>query len=224
MSNKKIKTVYLFTYIIIFYGLWSFREIILRPIFSGAFNGIEFVLIETLTKLLIWTLPAILLIKYYEEELFVGLKEMLINKVKWVKFSLIAIAFFIYYLLIIYFSFGKIAVNPAFRVETIISSVLFVGITEEVVFRGWLLNAMLKKMKPWYAVIINAALFLAIHFPIWIYRGQFYNIPMMVNNCIVIILLSTIFSWTFIKSKNIFLPIMLHMIWNLFSVLFFGSQ
>ena len=75
-------------------------------------------------------------------------------------------------------------------------------------------------MKPWYAVLLNAALFLAIHFPIWIYRGQFNNISIMTNNGIGVILLSIIFSWTFIKSKNIFVPILLHMIWNLFSILF----
>ena len=137
--------MYLFTYVIIFYALWIIRELILRPIFVDVFSGLGFALIETLTKLLIWTLPAILLIKHYETELFIGLKEMFVNKVKWAKYSLIAISFFIYYLMITYFSVGKIAVNPAFRLESIISSVLFVGITEEVVFRGWLLNAMLKK-------------------------------------------------------------------------------
>ncbi|MDR1060355.1 MAG: CPBP family intramembrane metalloprotease [Clostridiales bacterium] len=38
----------------------------------------------------------------------------------------------------------------------------------------------------------------------------------------VIIALSVIFSWVFIKSKNIVVPILLHMSWNLIVPILFG--
>ncbi len=92
--------------------------------------------------------------------------------------------------------------------------VLFVGITEEMVFRGWLLNATVSEKKKWMPVIINSLMFLFIHFPKWIHEGCFVeNFQNM--GFLSIIILSIIFSWTFIKSKNIWISILLHMYWDL---------
>jgi membrane protease YdiL (CAAX protease family) len=41
-----------------------------------------------------------------------------------------------------------------------------------------------------------------------------------VSNCVGAVLLSIIFSWAFMKSKNIFVPILLHMSWNLYNTIF----
>ena len=97
--------------------------------------------------------------------------------------------------------------------------VLFVGITEEMVFRGWLLNVTISEERKWLP-IINAIMFMFIYFPIWIVSGKF--ISSFVNlDFMIVPILSIIFSWTFIKSKNIWIPITLHMYWDLLICLFF---
>lgn len=66
---------------------------------------------------------------------------------------------------------GKISVGETFRFSDLII-VLFVGITEEMVFRGWLLNATVNEKKKWVSVIVNSLMFLFIHFPNWIHEGH----------------------------------------------------
>ena len=98
--------------------------------------------------------------------------------------------------------------------------VLFVGITEEMVFRGWLLNITVTENRKWLPIIINAVMFLLIHFPIWIASGIFID-DFTSLNFLCVPALSIIFSWSFIKSKNIWIPITLHMYWDLLMDLFY---
>ena len=46
---------------------------------------------------------------------------------------------------------------------------------------------------------------------------------MILGSFVIIIALSVIFSWAFTKSKNILVPISLHMSWNLMVCLLFGK-
>ena len=69
-------------------------------------------------------------------------------------------------------------------------------------------------------IIINAVMFLLIHFPIWIASGIFID-EFTSLNFLCVPALSIIFSWSFIKSKNIWIPITLHMYWDLLMDLFY---
>lgn len=114
---------------------------------------------------------------------------------------------------------GKLEISSSFHYSYLID-VLFVGITEEVVFRGWLLNVTVNENRKWSPIIINAVMFLLIHFPIWIMSGEF--IDAFVNlNFLCVPILSIIFSWSFIRSKSIWIPIALHMYWDLLMYLFY---
>ena len=221
IKKRRLSVYKIVIYCIIFYALWSVRELIIRPVFLDSLRGVGFQIAETLMKLAVWTVPAVILIIYYKDDMWISLKEMLTNKVKWTTYAPIFIAFFLFNFFVAWASSGQRGFNPDFRLITAIEIVLFVGITEEAVFRGWLLNAMLKKMKLWHAVLLNAALFILIHYPYWIYKG--YDILTFLSSSVIVLALSIIFSWTFIKSKNIIIPIILHMSWNLFTILFLGS-
>lgn len=90
-----------------------------------------------------------------------------------------------------------------------IASVLLVGLTEEIVFRGWLLNASLNLMLPLPALLLNAVMFLGVHLPIWAASG-----PIVLTDCITILFLSFAFGYSFLKTKNIYIPMLLHMGYN----------
>lgn len=205
----------LLVYIIAFYGTWAVFELVIKDKIDKLINNeiISQLIKSGLIKNLIWTLPAILLIKRFESDVHIKLKEMFAKKVNWLKYIPIFALFTGYILLSSYFANEKISVSDTFGICEIII-VLFVGITEEIVFRGWLLNSMLTEKRKWFPILINAFLFLAVHFPVWIYDGafidNFLNLGFM---CIII--LSAIFSFSFIKSKNILVPIFLHMYWDL---------
>ncbi len=57
-------------------------------------------------------------------------------------------------------------------------------------------------------------MFLLIHFPIW-YTSGFFVEYIVSGSFVQIIILSLIFSWSFIKSKSIIVPIALHTFWDL---------
>ena len=180
---------------------------------------------EGALKILIWLMPAILLIHAYRSQLYITLNQMFRAKVNWLKLLPVVLLFTLYLVVGVYDIFdGTISIVPGF-VWSQLLWVLFVGITEEIVFRGWLLNATIKdasKSKQWAMVAINSLLFLGIHVPIWMFTNQI-DIVFSSFSFLSVIVLSFIFSWTFIKTKSIVPAIILHMYWDLLVVLFYGA-
>lgn len=212
-KNNYVPIPTLIIYSIIFYSLWAafhfFIDPVLQQLPSKALS--EFIG-EGIIKNLIWTLPAILLIRKYNDKISISLKEMLKWKKENNKYLLIFPGFLAYIIFGIVIHGGKLAISNEFGIDKIIT-VLFVGITEEFVFRGWLLNATLKRNEN-AAIAVNAVMFLIIHFPIWIVTGVFvHNFVNM--GFVSIVALSVVFSLVFIKTKNIILPVTLHMFWDL---------
>lgn len=218
---KQNKVKVLVAYLIAFFSLWALVELVLfEKITSVVGNGVlsEFIR-EGVIKNLVWTVPAGVLIYRFKDEVFITLKEMFSSKVNWLKYLPVFIIFTIYLLGGAILQNGKLTISNNFGFENVIS-LLFVGLTEELVFRGWLLNLTVKENKKWISICINALLFLVIHFPIWIQEGVFIS-NFTSFGFLSILILSVIFSWTFIKSRNLFVPIALHTYWNLLIDLFF---
>lgn len=180
---------------------------------------------EGALKILIWLMPAILLIHAYRSQLYITLDQMFRAKVNWFKLLPIFLLFTLYLVVGAYNIFdGTMSIVPGF-VWSQLLWVLFVGVTEEMVFRGWLLNATIKdasRRKQWAMVTINSLLFLGIHVPIWLFANQI-DIVFSSFSFLSVIVLSFIFSWMFIKTKSILPAIVLHMYWDLLIVLFYGA-
>jgi len=206
MTNKN-KTTTLVIYIIIFYALWTAFELIGKEIIDNTIRNTtlsQFVK-SGIIKNLVWTFPAIMLVKYFKDNIYITLKEMFNIRVNWLKYLPIFILFTIYLLAGSLLQNGRIAVVNNFSTGEIVI-VLFVGLTEEMVFRGWLLNATIREDGKWICIILNAVMFLVIHFPVWIYKGVLIS-NFTKLSFVSVILLSVVFSWTFIKSRNILIPI-----------------
>ena len=68
-------------------------------------------------------------------------------------------------------------------------------------------------MKMQYAIALDAVLFTLIHYPIWIYRR--FDASYFATASIQVAILSLGFAYSFIKTRNILVPMALHMVWNL---------
>ncbi len=213
--TKKKKMKVLIIYSIIFYALWAVMELIFKNAIDNALKNevITEFLKEVVIKNLLWTIPAIALIKYFKDDVYIPLKEMFSTKVNVLKYLPIFIIFTIFLLCNSFVLNGKITISESFGIDDIIIFIS-VGLTEEIVFRGLLLNVTFREDKKWQAVLINSLMFLAIHFPIWIHNGIFIT-AFTGFSFVPIIILSIIFSWSFIKSRNILVPIALHTYWDL---------
>jgi len=216
MNNKKLMASHIIIYLIVFFTFWSIRELAIQPMLLSPLGPIASELIGAAIKLLVWTLPAVLLLRHFHYDMWVGLKEMFTGKLQWSRDYIFAVA--IISLLVIrpvhaWVLHGELGVSPDLVPIRLVGAVLFVGITEELVFRGFLLNAFLKKMRMGYAIALDAVLFTLIHYPIWIYRG--FEISDIATVSVQVVVISAGFAYSFIKTRNILVPIALHMVWNL---------
>ena len=218
MKRQRLKLPVLVIYALIFYCIWSLFELFIKGAVSAAIENelIAQFIKSGMIKNLVWTLPAVFLIRFFEDDSYLRLKEMFTNKVNLSKFVPLFLAFTAYVLLAALLTRGNISAGIGGDDLIIL---LFVGITEETVFRGWLLNATIYENRKWLPVMINAVMFLLIHFPSWIASGEFSDIS-VIPNALCVLALSVIFSLSFIKSKSIWLPIALHTYWDLLVFLF----
>ncbi len=219
MAKQKKKTA-LIIYTVIFYAVWTAFELIVKGRLNLAIkNEILCQLVKSgIIKNLVWTFPAIALIRQFKSGVYITLKEMFTAKIHFQHYLPVFLIFTFFVLAGSILENGKLDVAESFGAEEIII-VLFVGLTEEMVFRGWLLNSTIREDKKWFSIIINAVMFLAIHFPTWIHTETFIS-NFTSFQFLGIIALSLVFSHTFLKSRNILVPITLHMYYDLLVFMF----
>jgi membrane protease YdiL (CAAX protease family) len=121
------------------------------------------------------------------------------------------------------FSLERLFANPnlhfTFSWFVLISS-LATAITEEIFFRGYLLNRWLKIFPiSWQALLINGLFFTAFHLPIALFQLHYqgydlftYLLSNFVSGFVNILL--------FYTTGSIYTPIANHFIWNVFSSMF----
>ena len=212
----------LVAYCILFFAAWTGREFLLRPILDTHLTFWTAIAVGSITKIALWTLPALCLVKYFEGDVWLPLARMFPVKISWRPYLAMAAAILAYHVGIAFVARGHLSIHPDFQASALVGTVLLVGITEEAVFRGWMLNTLLALMYRWPAVIVSGVLFVLVHLPVWIYQGALDTPVLLLTNVLGIFLLSVLFSWTFIRSRSIWVPILLHMSWNLCNILFLG--
>lgn len=223
-NNKSLKNKFFIipiVYYICLWTIWAVYTLLIAPVICDALGEENFIssfLRSGIIKNLVWTLPAALLIIKFRENCMVSLKDMFIKiSPGWKNYLLIFPLFILMVVISSFRMYGGLHISESFGVDEIIT-VIFVGLTEELVFRGWLLNFSVNENSSqkhqYIAVAINAIMFLCIHFPIWILEDRFVS-SFTSLGFFTILILSVIFSMVFIKTKNIILPITLHMFWDL---------
>ena len=220
-TEKKQKIPVIIIYSLIFYGVWALWELFGRSAVGSVVSDevlLPFIT-EGIIKVSVWFLPAVCLVRYFRDDVYIGLKDMFTNRVRLLNYIPVFLGFTAYLFIGAFIRKGGLAVSDSFSCGDLID-VLFVGITEEMVFRGWLLNITVSEKRKWLPIMINAVMFLLIHFPIWIKSGVFID-SFTSLNFLCVPVLSVIFSWSFIKSKSIWIPITLHMYWDLLMCLFY---
>lgn len=223
IKNKKLAIAFAL-FAIWLYGAWAAVELLIMPAVSGVTDN-KYVLVllnDLLLKSLVWTLPALLLIKRFSGELFIDMKELLSFRKDSLKYLLIAAALAVFVLGGVFMRTHALQISSTFHPSALIIALL-VGFTEEIVFRGFFLNATLRsgcsEAKKYFAVGINAVMFVLIHFPIWIRNGVFAaNITSFAF--MTIIVLSVLFSFCTIRCRNIWVAAILHSFYDLLVFVF----
>ena len=87
---------------------------------------------------------------------------------------------------------------------------LLVGMLEEVPFRGFLLQKLMKNLGFWMANLLTTALFTIVHIPVWLSSST-----NLIGSAITVSLVSLILGYLFKEHDSLWVPIVCHSIFNL---------
>ncbi len=232
-GNEKRHLVYLILYIILFYAAWTFREAylikVVREDESINFN-LSF-LISGGIKILVWVVPVLIYLKYVDKTSplsYLKINRNTGNGLLWG--ALICVVYIGSSLLKGYFS-GKLNVNLNLGFDKWFNTVILAGLTEEIVFRGFLLQKIesvfdfyfdkltgkfkflggaVRNNKDltvfWAANILTSVLFVIIHFPRWHFGGD----GILFSSMLPVFVLGMAFGYTYKKTGSIWASVIFH--------------
>lgn len=215
-KNKKL-TAAVWSSVVLLFIIWTFFILyVMTPIYDY-FGDTTGALMIQVVKIITHTVPAFLLARTFRNDLYFGFKESFVTKPSKKNLFLVfgvTLTFVVLYIFYVPLRYGySFHWTIAFMTVKEIASLIFVGVTEEFFFRLWLFNALLKKDNQFTAVFVCSVLFFASHIPTWSrstpLMDYFSNMTFF-----WIFLLGFLFTWSYLKTKNIFVPIIIHTIAN----------
>lgn len=173
---------------------------------------------------ILWCLPFIYLIRYYTRSLPVGFGELFTcRNLHWKSILLV------FMIITVYMGTGMFAlhsgfwINPEVRLIQELPKYIIVGFVEEIVYRGWGLNAFSAFMHEEKANLVSTIYFVLIHFPAyfirWYLQGSF-DFFALLGQAVFALVMGLLFGYVYRKNKSIIPPMLLHFWTDIISVLF----
>jgi hypothetical protein len=172
--------------------------------------------LQIVLRLCTWTLPVVIYLVYSKQNIFEYLK-LRRNLIRGVIWGLIVGAILVSINLT-----GTQLLNGHMRINLEIGrglwwkAVILVGFSEEVVFRGFLLQEFAKRTRFWIANLAQATLFFIVHCPGWMLQGQF-TISGIFHVGGYVFLVGLLMGAVWKKSNSLWSCMLLHSISNLCS-------
>lgn len=204
------KSINLVLYFLLFYAAYTF-DLYLESIGVFAFsNQILSIIVGLLKRFLIWTLPIFLMVKDPLDYLKLRkniFKNLMIGSVIGCMLGIIKILW-------LYLFKGSFDINLMLSKHIWVEVILFVGLSEEIVFRGFLLQQINTLTSFWRANFITSFLFLVTHLPYWILI-QHAGIGQILQNSFSVVGMILFLGFIFKKTESLWSCIALHS-WNNF--------
>lgn len=174
---------------------------------------------------IVWVLPLFFLLAKYKSDLPISLTAMFTQKIN-VKLLFTFLAVFTTYAVgSMLLNHGRFRINPSFSPFRQISFYLVVGFVEELVYRGWALNAFSAVISHGKAYALSIIFFILLHWPAYIIRyfilGTFETTQFLLQSLVVLIT-GLLFGYVFKKNKSIWIPVILHTYFDLIVDLLVG--
>lgn len=201
---------------IVFILIWTFNILVISPkvdvIFAEPYN----LIIRTFLKLIIWVGYGLFFINKYNKDLKIKKEELFKFKEKKLTLKLVLLIITISFLIMLFICKG-IYIND-FTIDDFFNKFLLVGIEEELVFRGLILNGLSKKDKFAKASVITSILFALVHIPLYI-RSELL-LSDIILNCLKIVVISCFYNGIFNETKSIWPIVIFHSFWDISFFLF----
>ncbi len=200
-------------YMLLFFITWTFFVFCVSP-WLKTHGMVAKNLVAPMMKVVIWTIPALLYLKYrdhVEPLTYLKMKRDLLKGALYgIGVSLLAIGIIV---VKEYLQKGKLQFDSDFPLDSWVGGVLLVGFTEELLFRGFLLQKINETTTFWRANSMATTLFLFSHFPGWLESRSF--IAHLVSGGCYILFFGLIQGFVLKKSNSLWACIIIHAINNL---------
>lgn len=170
---------------------------------------------ELISKPLIWLFPPVLFLSKKEKHSIIGF--LLMPERKYILFGYLA-GLGLPLLQIIPNSFKGGVVFHAVPLMMIFP-IIGTAVVEEILFRGYILNTLLKKMKKEVAIIVTSILFVLIHIPLLLFIQHLGGYDFFLALYILLVS-SIVYSILFVKTRNLWPSIIAHFLNNVLLLLF----
>ncbi|GAX05523.1 immunity protein PlnI, membrane-bound protease CAAX family [Secundilactobacillus pentosiphilus] len=206
-----------------FFVLWFVIQVFVNVPIINLASGWAEELLTDVVKVLIWLGVGLYMIFHTKRDQFVIERPFQLN-LKFKPLYITLIAIIIYMLATAFIQRHSIGVVATFKPTMLLQDFLVVGICEETVFRGYLLNRLRKMIDSQQtALIIQAILFALIHLPRYLTTYPALPILTILSQLVTVAILGYLFGWLFLKSRSLWPGIIVHSVWDLLIVVLIGS-
>lgn len=209
MEKKLSLKVIWFSYAIFMAG-WICKVFLVD---MSSFNDYVKMVINLVVRIVWWLGFSVFFIKRYDADININLKEMFTKRINFKILGPFVLFACVFHIIANFILYGSFKLKLEMNLVDFIVTVLTVGIFEEIVFRGWFLNAFSKFMSERMANLLAGLLFVSIHFPGWIHSGM--SITTILVTGVSILPLGLIFGWGFRKNRSIWQAAIMHSFWDL---------
>ncbi|WP_203648509.1 CPBP family intramembrane glutamic endopeptidase [Secundilactobacillus yichangensis] len=206
-----------------FFVLWLVIQVFINVPILNLTSGWTEELLTDAVKLFIWLGVGLFMIFHTKRDRFAIERPFQVNlKFKPLYITLIAIV--IYMLAMAFIQRHSVGIVATFKPTMLLQDFLVVGICEETVFRGYLLNRLRKIVdSEQTALLIQAVLFALIHLPRYLTTYPPLSFLTILGQLVTVAILGYLFGWLFLKSRSLWPGIIVHSVWDLLIVLLIGS-
>lgn len=173
----------------------------------------------------IWAIPAIVLLRSYADDLSTTWKQLFTNKPHMKPFIIAIVVNVLYIFVAMFVNHGGLWINPEFNLFKHFPMFIMVAFAEEIVYRGWGLNALSTFLSERKANVVSAIFFMLLHLPAYfvkLFLGGTFPIEIVAIQCVFALVLGLLFGYLYRKGKSLWSPMCVHFLCDFLSVIFIG--
>jgi membrane protease YdiL (CAAX protease family) len=216
MKNSK----WFIAYLVGFFTCWTFYVVMIYPVtvMNWGRDSLATALMGIFIRMLLWLLPVYCFLKYVDKVNPVQyLKLNIYNSRVFLSIMIGGVGYGLVYLM--QYGFPQLdQINITW--SSILGVALTVGIFEESVFRGFIMQKLAERTGFWPANILASILFVLIHFPGWFLIGLNPNIPFV--SILAVMLLGLLMGLLVKQTKSLWPAIIVHQLNDIFAVIIWG--
>jgi membrane protease YdiL (CAAX protease family) len=216
--SNRVQLKPLAIYITIFLLIWLLRATVFISIDEGIQSALWKNVYSNAIKLALWALPALITLWVWRRPPFKYTKLTTRVELRGLMIAALVVAVWLTVVIVVEATLsGKTIAAMLFHRDwlMILAGVVVSPISEEILFRGFVLNGLNESLGFWKSNVISALVFMLVHVPYWVSKNGFSG-PVL-KNMANVFLLGCLFGWVMKKTNSLWPAIGAHIANNFLS-------